>query len=238
MIAERYQKNLGSFFTEQNQKKINNSTIAVIGIGGNGGYIVEMIARLGAKKIICYDGDKYEPSNLNRQLFCTNNTIGEFKTIAAFNQLREINPEVEIESNHYYFGDGCANVLIAEKPDVIIRAADAFVNPKELNNGLKMCLKAGIPVIDSYLFDRGTRVNVHFPTDLNLFEIVNQEYDDQSGLKEISQPAFLCAISASFAVNEMTKLLNMDTLPKISYQIIFDLFENKIHLISEGRVVY
>lgn len=240
MIEERYKKNLGSFFNETNQDKISKSTIAVIGIGGNGGYIIEMLARLGVKKIIYYDGDKYEISNLNRQIFCTKDTIGQYKVDVAFNNLKKINPNIEIESYPNYFENNQAEILIKKNPDVIIRSADPFINSYDLNKGLKSCLKAGIPVIDSYLFEHGTRINIHFPTDLNLFNKISEDQNNlnKNDIEEISQPAFLCAMSATFAVNEMTKLLNMENLPKFSYQLVFDLFENKMHLISSGKVIY
>ena len=64
-------KNLGKNFNLQDQKILNNQIVTVIGCGGNGGYIIEFLARLGVKKLILFDGDNFELSNINRQIGAT-----------------------------------------------------------------------------------------------------------------------------------------------------------------------
>ncbi len=59
--------------------ELKNLTALVVGAGGLGGYVVELLARLNIKKIICFDGDVFSSSNLNRQLYSNNSNLGKFK---------------------------------------------------------------------------------------------------------------------------------------------------------------
>lgn len=79
-MEERYKQNQDDIFTENLQNQLLTKTISIIGCGGQGGYIAEFIARLGVKAIYLWDGDKYERSNLNRQIGCLENNIGEYKS--------------------------------------------------------------------------------------------------------------------------------------------------------------
>ena len=75
MFLERYNNNLGTLLNKEQQLELFNKTITVLGCGGNGGYVLEFLARLGVKEIIIFDGDNYDISNLNRQIYCNSNTI-------------------------------------------------------------------------------------------------------------------------------------------------------------------
>ena len=55
----RYKNNIGTYLSEENQKELLNKTFAVIGLGGNGGYIAEFLARQGCKKMILIDFDLF-----------------------------------------------------------------------------------------------------------------------------------------------------------------------------------
>ena len=92
-----YSKNIGKIFSKQDQENMLNSTIGIIGVGGVGGYVAEFLCRIGCKKLIIFDGDVFNISNLNRQLFSTTSNIGENKAIEAKKRLLLINPNQEIE---------------------------------------------------------------------------------------------------------------------------------------------
>ena len=70
--------------------------IAVFGIGGVGGYAVEMLARAGVGTLYLIDGDTVSLSNLNRQIIALHSTIGQYKTEAAAARIADINPECRI----------------------------------------------------------------------------------------------------------------------------------------------
>ena len=90
-MKERYRQNIGDRFPEEIQNVCLTKTVAIVGAGGIGGYIIEHFARLGVKKIIIFDGDNFELSNINRQRFCNLQTIGKNKAEEAKEAIMNIN---------------------------------------------------------------------------------------------------------------------------------------------------
>lgn len=85
------------YFSEEATDKVRNATMAIAGLGGVGAITAELLARWGVKKFRLLDLDKYEPTNLNRQLFATSKTLDQYKVDAAAERIKEINPHAEIE---------------------------------------------------------------------------------------------------------------------------------------------
>lgn len=75
---------------------LQSKTVAVFGLGGVGSFIAEGLCRAGIGKLVLCDGDKIDKSNINRQLFALNSTVGRYKTEVAKERLKDINPNVEI----------------------------------------------------------------------------------------------------------------------------------------------
>ncbi len=106
-------------------KKLKNSTVGIAGLGGLGSTIAISLARIGVGKLIISDFDVVEPSNLNRQQYFYDQ-IGKFKTDATLENLKRINPYVEIEKHNIYLNE--TNIKqIYSSVDVMI---EAFDNPK------------------------------------------------------------------------------------------------------------
>lgn len=104
MIDERYIKNLDEIFSENLQNLLLTKTIAIIGCGAQGGYIAEFIARLGVKKILLWDGDIYIRSNLNRQIGCLENNIGDKKSNLIESRIKAINSSIDVLNYPWFFG--------------------------------------------------------------------------------------------------------------------------------------
>ena len=85
------------FFTQSELDKLINSTFAIAGLGGVGAITAELLVRWGVKKFRLLDMDQYEPSNLNRQLFATSGTLGQYKVNVTADRIRSINPFAKIE---------------------------------------------------------------------------------------------------------------------------------------------
>ena len=77
-------------------KKLNNSSVALFGLGGVGSYTAEALARSGIGKIMIVDNDKVSVSNINRQLCALQSTVGKYKTEVVKQRLLDINPDIEI----------------------------------------------------------------------------------------------------------------------------------------------
>jgi ubiquitin-like modifier-activating enzyme 5 len=81
----------------QNYEKIREYSVMIIGVGGVGSVVAEMLTRCGIGKMILYDYDSVEIANMNR-LFYTPHQVGMTKVEAAKETLQSINPKVEIEA--------------------------------------------------------------------------------------------------------------------------------------------
>ena len=81
---------------KENIEKLQNSKVAVFGIGGVGSYVVEGLARAGIGNFILVDSDDVSISNLNRQIIATTKTIGKPKVEVAKDRILEINPNANV----------------------------------------------------------------------------------------------------------------------------------------------
>ena len=77
--------------------------VAVFGIGGVGGYAVEALVRSGIGALDLIDDDRVCLTNLNRQLYATRKTVGEYKVDAAAERIREINPDCQVVTHKTFF---------------------------------------------------------------------------------------------------------------------------------------
>ena len=77
-------------------EKLRNSSVAVFGIGGVGGYVAETLARSGVSRLVLIDGDRVEESNLNRQIIATRTTLGMPKVTAMAERIASINPDCKV----------------------------------------------------------------------------------------------------------------------------------------------
>ena len=92
---ERYVRNAGSFTTAE-QGELLHAVVAVAGCGGLGGYIAQFLGRMGVGELRLFDPDSFEMSNLNRQVFASEATLGVNKAEAARRALSAINPAVSV----------------------------------------------------------------------------------------------------------------------------------------------
>ena len=79
-------------------KKLANSRVAVFGIGGVGGYVVEALARAGVAALDLIDNDDVNITNINRQIIALHSTIGKSKVEVAKERVLDINPRVNIKT--------------------------------------------------------------------------------------------------------------------------------------------
>jgi len=101
IIPERYLRNFKTFDCAA-QARLLNTRVAMVGLGGLGGHILDGLARLGFGIISAADHDVFEPSNLNRQLLATQDSLGASKAGTAKARLDEVNPAVELHVRQLY----------------------------------------------------------------------------------------------------------------------------------------
>lgn len=235
----RYRENIDNLvFTEDTQNLLLTKHIAVIGCGGQGGYTLEYLARLGVKEISFWDGDIYEESNLNRQIGCLTSTLNQYKAIVLKNRIQDINPKIKVNCYNWFFGDKTTDIEYLLKADFIFTAADCHYNLLQFRELLKIAIKHDIPVIDYPVNVLGGWVRIETKRDLSHFDfmtsmLIKQYQREQKSKDRVSQPAFKCAIIAGEAVNQMVQYFANQRYAYIDANLNIDLYHHKY--IEEDR---
>ena len=127
-------------------EKLSRSRVAIFGIGGVGGYVVEALARSGVGFLDLIDNDKVALTNLNRQIIATHKTIGKYKVDAAKERCLDINPEIKIKTYKTFFTPQTTNEFDFTQYDYVVDAIDTVVGKLEL---IEQSKKTGVPIICS-----------------------------------------------------------------------------------------
>ncbi len=146
-------------------KALQNSRVAVFGIGGVGGHAMEALIRSGIGEIDLIDSDKVIESNLNRQIIATQKTIGEYKVDAAEQRLLDINPDVIIHKHKAFFTPENSGQFDFNKYDYVVDAIDTVTGKIEL---VMKCNEHNTPIICS--MGAGNKMN---PTEFQVSDIYN-----------------------------------------------------------------
>ena len=135
-----------AIFGSAAMEKLKNSHVAVFGIGGVGGYAVEALARGGVGTLTLVDSDTVAVTNLNRQIIALHSTLGQYKTEAAANRAKDINPEISVHTHNVFFTPETASDFDFSKYDYIVDAIDTVSGKIEL---VLQAEKCGTPIIAS-----------------------------------------------------------------------------------------
>ncbi len=142
-----WQERTGMLVGEEMLDHFRNSTVAVIGVGGVGGYAAEMIVRAGIGRLIILDSDDVSVSNKNRQLLALDSTVGRPKCDVLAERLKDINPELDlVVLKEYLEAEKAEEVLGNYKIDFLVDAIDTLSPKLHL---IKYCMDNGIPLVSS-----------------------------------------------------------------------------------------
>ena len=123
-LARRLERQI-TLIGEENTLKLVNSSVCVIGLGGVGGYVCEMLARSGVGRMHLVDCDTVSESNLNRQIIATKRTVGMKKTAAMAERIADIAPECIVTVEDVFVTkDNAHSVVVNSCADVVIDAID------------------------------------------------------------------------------------------------------------------
>lgn len=127
-------------------EKLKNSRVAVFGIGGVGGYIVEALVRSGVGEIDLIDDDKVCLTNINRQIIATRSTVGKYKVDVAAERIADINPDVKVHTYKTFYTPETADEFDFSLYDYVADAIDTVTGKIELVMNADRC---GTPIISS-----------------------------------------------------------------------------------------
>ena len=127
-------------------EKLQNSRVAVFGIGGVGGYVCEALARSGVGSFDLIDDDKVCLTNLNRQIIATYKTIGKYKTDVMKERILDINPKADVRVHKCFFLPENADEFPYEDYDYMVDAVDTVTAKISL---VMKAQEKHIPIISS-----------------------------------------------------------------------------------------
>lgn len=162
---ERFELLVGN----DNLKKINDSKVLVLGLGGVGSYALEAIIRSGVGNVVIVDYDKIDITNLNRQLMTNHGNIGLLKTEVWKERIKNINPNCNVDVVNKKLVKGDVQDLFKYKIDYVIDACDTLEVKKEL---IVRCHENKVKLISSM----GTG-NKFDPSRLKIMDIRKTSYD-------------------------------------------------------------
>jgi len=126
--------------------RLRAASVAVFGLGGVGGHIVEALARAGVGRLILIDGDSVAPSNLNRQIIAATRTLGMRKTDAARARVAEIAPDCTVETYDLFYLPENADSVPLRGLSYVADAVDTVTAKLTI---IERARAAGVPVISS-----------------------------------------------------------------------------------------
>ncbi len=149
--------------------QLKNKTVAIVGIGGVGGYVAESLARSGVGKLILVDYDVVDETNINRQIIALHSTIGKEKVSLMEERIHDICEDTQVVSYRIMYGEENRYDIFSEKIDFLVDACD-IVRSKQIL--ITECLNREIPFISS--MGTGNRLD---PSKLTVTDLAKTEGD-------------------------------------------------------------
>lgn len=192
----RYKRNQ-STISPSSQLKLLNSHVAIIGSGGLGGHIAEILTRIGIGELSIFDFDIFEEHNLNRQNFSNIECLGKEKVMVVKEGIEKINPALSVNAYAQKFNPK-SDFDIIKNCDVVV---DALDNPQTKLDLAHICKQNSVNFVHGAI----AGMNGQFST-CNTLEVLYR--DGSSGIeKSIGNPSFSVTFAASIQSAEVIKTI-------------------------------
>jgi molybdopterin/thiamine biosynthesis adenylyltransferase len=204
-IPAKYLKNIGTIGTD-GQAALLKSKVLVVGAGGIGGNAAELLARMGVGTVAIADPDVFEESNLNRQDFATEASLGLSKVKVVSESLEAINCDVTVEA-HMLAADGANLADLIEGVDAVIDALDNIDDRLLLQ---KACRDGNVVMIHGAIAGSFIQAMTIFPGDpgLEKLSVEGRGGEKSRGIEtETGNPATSPALAAAIEVQEAVKVI-------------------------------
>jgi molybdopterin-synthase adenylyltransferase len=204
IIPMRYARNMNAI-SSKDQIMLLKAKICIIGLGGLGGFVSEMLARIGIGELILIDGDKFDDTNLNRQALSSEDLLNFPKVRVAEKKLKSINSSVLTRCYENFLNKDNAERLI-NGADV---AVDCLDNLKTRFLLEKACKKNGIPLVSAAVAGTAGQATTIFPEDDGFSKIFGYRKSDiEKGAESyLGCLPFTVNMLASIEVSEVIKII-------------------------------
>lgn len=197
----RYTRNRITISEEDNEV-LKASKVCVIGCGGLGGYVIEMLGRIGVGTITAIDGDVFDETNLNRQILSDMQTIGLSKAVIAQRRMALVNPEITVRPINEFLTEQNAKVLL-EGHNVIVDALDQIQIRFLVQD---VAEKLNTPFVHGAIAGWYGQVATIFPGERTLNKIYRNN-TLRGKEKQLGNPSFTPALASAIQVSEVIKIL-------------------------------
>jgi molybdopterin/thiamine biosynthesis adenylyltransferase len=203
ILPRRYLRNYGTVGMD-GQLELLRSCVAVIGLGGLGGYSVEGLARMGVGRLVLVDGDVFCDHNLNRQVLSQEDYLGRAKAEVAGERVREINGAVEVTLyDEYASRDNLSGIL--RGVDVVVDALDRLPTRLMLQ---EMAAQAAVPLVHGAIAGGMGQVMTILPGDGGVRALYGDGPVPEHGAEaELGTPPASPMMVAAWQVHEVVKIL-------------------------------
>ncbi len=228
VIPERYVRNFDSLGLED-QKRLLDTTVAVVGLGGLGGGVCELLARAGIGHLILIDGDRFEDSNLNRQLLSTMDMIGKAKTRVAADRVHNVNPAVEVILRNGYLTAATAAGWLAGASVVV----DCLDNLKDRFLLEKAAKALEVPMVSAALAGGFGQLMTIYPEDegLSLVYGAADAAPEKGAEVHLGTLGFTAALMASLECAEVIKVLTGKGEVVRNRLMVMDLWNSRMDIL-------
>lgn len=198
---ERYARNAQSISAAETEY-LHSRCVAVVGLGGLGGYVVELLARVGVGKIVGIDCDAVETTNLNRQLLATEANLGQPKAAEAAKRLAAVNSQTAFTP--------VQALLTAENAAELLAGCDLVVDCSD-NIPARLAMEAaaealGVPLVHGAIAGWYGQVGVSFPGD-RMLAAYYRGCEGKGAEAALGNPSFTPALVAALQAAETIKVL-------------------------------
>lgn len=203
VLPRRYLRSLGTVGCD-GQIKLLRSAVAVVGLGGLGGNVVEGLARMGVGRLVVVDGDVFLDHNLNRQILSSEDDLGLLKAEVTRDKVAQINAAVEVVVHpEEATRENLPRLL--DGAEVVVDALDRLPTRLMLQ---EVAQKLGIPMVHGAIAGYVGQVMTIFPEDEGLRALYGQGAVPQQGMEvELGCPAATPMMVAAWQVQEVMKIL-------------------------------
>ena len=200
-VEKRYLRNIEAL-TEDECLLLAEKHVAVVGCGGLGGSVVEALARIGVRRLRLIDADIFDETNLNRQVLCTEATVGLHKAEVAKRRILEIDGKAEPEAIVSYLDKNNAADLVHDM-DCVVDCLDTLESRFWLAHA---CQSLGIPVVYGAIAGWFGQVCTVHPGDASFVSIYGEPFGTSQHERLGSLP-FAAHATAAVQSAEVVKVL-------------------------------
>jgi len=204
IIPERYTRNMTTL-SAKDQHRLLGCTACVVGVGGLGGSVAEILARVGVGRLRLVDDDHFEDGNLNRQRFADAASLGQFKVQVACERIATINPAVEVFALPERLTAENGSAIVGDA-DIAIDCLDTLQARLDLQTA---CRRKHIPVISAAVAGVSGQITVFYPEDEGLATLYGDlaSAADRGAETTLGNLPFAVNLLASLECSETVKIL-------------------------------